>query len=82
MMKNEQRKVILTPEKALTWLDFAKWAPSGGNAQPWRVEYEENYNSIAFRLAIEPVCKTNSSLMDVRGAASAMALGALAENLN
>lgn len=81
MNNTVQRKVILASEKALNWLELAKWAPSGGNAQPWLVEYEESFNQVAFRLTIDPEYRKNPSLMDVLGTAAALALGSLTQNL-
>lgn len=76
-------KSIASPsnEKAKDWLEKAKWAPSGGNAQPWIVEFDENFNQVAFRLSIDPTYKTKASLMDVGGTASALSVGCLVENL-
>ena len=81
MTNNIQRKALSASEKALSWLELAKWSPSGGNAQPWHVEYEESFNQVAFRLTIDPEYQKNSSLMDVLGTASALALGSLTQNL-
>lgn len=60
------------------WLDVARWAASGGNAQPWTVEYDADDNHVAIRLRILPDYKNAPSPMDVGGAAAAIALGCFA----
>ncbi|MCB9026343.1 MAG: hypothetical protein H6625_08505 [Bdellovibrionaceae bacterium] len=69
--------------RVLTWLDEAKWSASGGNAQPWRVQYEElEDGKICIHLSIDWNYRYQRwSPMDVEGSASAMALGALAFNI-
>ena len=66
---------------AQKWLDTAKRAASGGNAQPWAVEFDEKPSSVAIRLSIDPAYIAHPSAMDKGGEASAMALGSLAFNL-
>lgn len=72
------------PQKNLAskWLEIARWAPSGGNAQPWMVHFEEDERHVAFVLRIDPDYQKISSLMDVEGIASAMALGSFFKNLS
>lgn len=68
------------------WLETARWAASGGNAQPWVVEYttqggRSQSNLIHIHLKIDPSYRAHPSLMDVHGIASAMALGCLTTTL-
>ena len=63
------------------WLEVARWAASGANAQPWFVEFEESDRAIAIRLSIDPEYRPRQAMLDVRGGASVIALGALATNL-
>lgn len=66
---------------AQKWLDTAKWAASGGNAQPWDIEFDEKPTGVSIRLAICAEYSKNPSAMDKGGEASVMALGCLAVNL-
>ncbi len=68
--------------KSLDWLDQAKWAASGGNAQPWTAAYEETENSVAIELSIDAAYRAHPSAMDLSGTASTLALGCLATNLH
>lgn len=68
------------------WLETARWAASGGNAQPWVVEYttqggRSQLSQIHIHLKIDPNYRQHPSLMDVNGIASAMALGCLTTTL-
>lgn len=63
------------------WLDIARWAPSGGNAQPWLVDFDDSKNSIAIRLSIDPEYFPKHSPLDVKGSAAVLALGCLTTNL-
>lgn len=67
--------------KVQQWLDNARSAASGGNAQPWSVYYEVIDERVAIQLSIDPEYILQASAMDVNGVASAIALGCLAENL-
>lgn len=66
---------------ALKWLEDAKRAPSGGNSQPWQVQYTENASQVALKLGIDPEYLAKISSMDVKGAASVLSLGCLGLNL-
>ena len=60
------------------WLNSAKWSASGGNSQPWKVEYSIHSEKVDIFLTIDPMYKEQRwSPMDVEGMASTMALGAL-----
>lgn len=63
------------------WLELARRAPSGGNSQPWLVDYKVENEFIHLRLSVDPVYQLNKSTMDVQGVASAIALGSLAQTL-
>ncbi len=63
------------------WLEIARWAASGANAQPWCVDFEESGSSVAIRLSIDPEYRPHQAMLDVRGGAAVIALGALATNL-
>lgn len=63
------------------WLETARWAASGGNAQPWLVEFHETPGEIAIKLSIDPQYIPKHSPLDVKGAAAALSLGCLTTNL-
>lgn len=62
------------------WVDIAKSAASGGNAQPWIVEYSENSDRIEVFLSIDSTYIPERSPLDVQGMASVFSLGALTIN--
>jgi hypothetical protein len=62
------------------WLDIARWAASGGNAQPWLVKYSESKDQIQIFISIDPNYIPEHSPLDVQGTASVFSLGALATN--
>jgi hypothetical protein len=64
-----------------SWLNTARWAASGGNAQAWIVEYELSPKKIKFILSIDPTYIPKHSPLDVNGTATVFSLGALALNL-
>lgn len=66
---------------AQEWLNSAKWAASGGNAQPWVVEFDEQEEGITFKLSIDTEYAKHPSAMDINGCGSVMGLGCLALNL-
>lgn len=66
---------------AQKWLNGARWAASGGNAQPWDVEFAEKDDGLVFRLSLNAKYARNPSAMDAGGAASVMALGCFAKTL-
>lgn len=63
------------------WIHKARWAASGGNAQPWRVRAEDLVHTVFFELSIRPDYQPLRSPMDFYGQASFIALGGLAKNL-
>lgn len=67
-------------ELAMKWARAARWAASGGNAQPWEITISEGArsNEIQVTLQIDPVYKKHPSPMDVGGKASVIALGCYA----
>ncbi len=71
----------MTTEKIKKWIEKAKSAPSGGNAQPWSVAFESTPGQVAFRLKIDESYRKKKSPMDVKGSAAALALGSFAFNL-
>lgn len=63
------------------WLDVAKWAPSGGNAQNWHATILSREDSIVVRIALLDASGESWSLMDVEGMASIVALGSFGFSL-
>lgn len=63
-----------------SWIQLARWAPSGGNAQPWSAAIQ-NDNSVHLILSIDKDYKKEPSLLDLDGSTSIMALGTFTENL-
>ncbi len=63
--------------KVQTWLTTARWAASGGNAQPWTVRYSEEADQLILFLSIDPSYSKHPSMMDIQGLASVMSLGCL-----
>ncbi len=63
------------------WLTIARWAASGGNAQPWIAHYSEEADHLILYLSIDPSYRQHPSLMDIMGLASVMSLGCLTLNL-
>ncbi len=66
------------------WLNVAKWAPSGGNAQPWLIQYEtieSNPNTVRLELSIDKDYKLIHSPLDAHGAAAWLSIGCLKLNL-
>ena len=59
------------------WVQIARWAPSGGNAQPWRVTVSD----LSVRISVDPDYRIDPSPMDSTGIAAAIALGAFAFTL-
>jgi len=71
----------MTLSFAQQWLNDARWAASGGNAQPWVVQIDETDDYVAFLITIDPIYRRQPSALDINGMASAMALGTLTFNL-
>lgn len=57
-------------------LDFARWAPSGDNTQPWRFEIKNDYEVV-----VHGFDTRNHCVYDLDGHASQIALGALLETM-
>ncbi|MCB0343199.1 MAG: hypothetical protein KDD59_13220, partial [Bdellovibrionales bacterium] len=75
-------QIIELENRLKHWLEHAKWAASGGNAQPWKVECDFEGERLVLSLSIgEDYSSERVSPMDVDGIASVMALGGLAFNL-
>ena len=66
---------------AQNWINQARQAASGGNAQPWHIEFEEDEHQIAFSLSIDKQYQADPSAMDIQGIASVISLGCLAQYL-
>jgi hypothetical protein len=64
---------VLTPEETATLCTAGAMAPSGGNAQPWRV----TVTGARLAVAVDPA---RGSFLDVGGYASLFALGCFAAN--
>lgn len=63
-------------ELVKSWIYKAKWAASGGNAQPWAVEIvSASTHTVEVRVSIDSKYRQHPSPMDVDGLASVMALG-------
>tara|TARA_R110002072_G_scaffold84388_21_gene191466 strand:+ start:2470 stop:4440 length:1971 start_codon:yes stop_codon:yes gene_type:complete len=58
-------------------LDFARWAPSGDNDQPWRFEIVDDFHVVIHGRDTRDWC-----VYDLDGTSSQIALGALLETLN
>jgi hypothetical protein len=67
--------------KIQEWVDSAKWAASGGNAQPWLIEYDGSNEIIDIVLRIDPEYFPHHSPLDVHGSAAVLSLGCFATNL-
>lgn len=62
-------------EDILKILDYAIWAPSGDNSQPWRFEVSEN------KIRVFNVPERDTSVYNFKQAASLIAHGCLIENI-
>ncbi|CAN5479381.1 hypothetical protein BH10BDE1_BH10BDE1_24350 [soil metagenome] len=58
-----------------TWIDVAKWAPSGANAQNWEATVSIVDDRVSVRLSLLNAGEANRSTMDTDGVASIAALG-------
>lgn len=67
-------------ERVELWMQTARWAASGGNAQPWRIAVLNGGRSIVLKISIDPEYRKAPSPMDIDGLASALAIGCLAQN--
>ncbi len=72
----------MTEENFRKWVEIARWAPSGGNAQPWRLVRLSSPSDLCFRLLVDPLYAKAPSNLDLDGAASLIALGAFFESLD
>ena len=68
-------KEIVMSERIASWITKASRAASGGNAQPWDIQFEESDSQIAFRISIDKQYQKDPSIMDVAGVASALSIG-------
>lgn len=68
-------------ERVQKWIEIARWAPSGGNAQPWHMTATSSPEKVELKLGISPEYRRAPSPMDVQGAAAVMALGSFVHNL-
>lgn len=71
----------MTQEQINIWLNVARWAPSGGNAQPWKVRISDA-DKAELVLSVSPEYRQKPSLMDCDGSAAVLALGTFAETLS
>ena len=62
-------------DKIETWMDVAKWAPSGANAQNWKATISICGDRGRVRLALLDGSEAQRSTMDTDGVASIAALG-------
>lgn len=67
--------VSLTNDEAKTIVDAATWAPSGGNAQPWKFVYTDG------RLFVFHDIHASYSFLDYNSFGAYVAIGAALENL-
>lgn len=65
-----------TPQPIADILEFARWAPSGDNTQPWRFEILDEHHLIIHAFDTRDHC-----IYDLDGHPSQIALGALLETL-
>lgn len=63
------------------WLETAKWAPSGGNIQPWMTDVTIDQQDIVFNIKIRSDVINTTSAADQWGAGALIGLGCFAENL-
>ncbi|MHB9102499.1 MAG: molybdopterin biosynthesis protein MoeY, partial [Sulfuricella sp.] len=66
----------MTPRPIADILEFARWAPSGDNTQPWRFEISDERHLIVHAFDTRDHC-----VYDLDGHPSQIALGALLETL-
>ncbi len=63
-------------------LELCKWAPSGGNTQPWAIAIEElTDDSLTINLSLSKQCKKNDILMEAYGAGALYSLGTLSQTV-
>jgi hypothetical protein len=67
-------------ERARTWAEIARHAPSGDNCQPWQVELGAQGERLTLTLALDAATRSAPSLFDCAFAASFLSLGAFAQN--
>lgn len=63
------------------WTQFARWAPSGDNSQPWAIRYRESGSQIKVQIYIQPDYRSAKHFFDVQLVATYFALGAFYNNL-
>ena len=80
-MLERMNPALLFAPNVQEWLDMARWAPSGGNAQPWKVQWRFSSGVLEIFLKICQDYQKQPSSMDLEGKASALSLGCLAKNL-
>ncbi len=71
----------MTIDELNKWVDVARWAPSGGNAQPWQLRIE-NLEKGEIVLFVDPEYRQHPSCMDFDGSATLIGLGAFVESLS
>lgn len=65
-------------DEILQALALCKWAPSGGNTQPWSISIEElTLDSLIIRLSLSKECEETDLLMEANGAGALYSLGTL-----
>lgn len=63
-------------------IELCKWAPSGGNTQPWHIAVEELTNkSLKIVLSLSKDCEKNDLLMEAHGYGALYSLGTLSHTI-
>ena len=65
-----------------SWIQAARWSPSGGNSQPWRVQIQHTTTGLLINVTIREAIQRHSSAADQWGAGALTALGCFIETLN
>ncbi|MBY0415830.1 MAG: hypothetical protein K2Q18_16785, partial [Bdellovibrionales bacterium] len=63
------------------WIILATSSPSGGNAQPWKLDYNIQDDEIHINLSIDKEYQAKVSPMDLDGSAGLIALGCFGKTL-
>jgi hypothetical protein len=67
-------------ERARTWVETARHAPSGDNSQPWQVGLAARGDQLTLTLSLDDATRAAPSLFDCGFVASYLSLGAFAQN--
>jgi nitroreductase len=63
-----------------SWIEIAKWSPSGGNIQPWYI-HSITADGAYFKISIDEKYKLNPNKMDFDGSMAVLAIGGFCESL-